>query len=335
MSLQRETDKFSESPHIGSCLSTPSSCAWILVGPTATGKTAVSNELARRLGADVLSADSMLVYRGMDIGTAKPTAAECAGLEMHGVDVVGPDETFNVGIWLEAARAGFESAARKGRDLVVAGGTGFYVNALLRGIDAPPAEDPARREELAALFASGGIEALRDTAETLSPGSVATLSDASNPRRVMRLIEKLKADPASVPPAGGVECRGSVVAGLHVEPAVLERRIVVRVAKMFEMGLLDEVAGLRAKYPNFSDTAGKGIGYAEAIAELDGELSQAEAVGRMVVRTRQLAKRQRTWFRHQLNVEWVSGPVDESDVARAADDVLEVWKRNGKSSMSW
>lgn len=318
-----------------SCILAPVTCAWILVGPTATGKTAVSSALARRLGADVLSADSMLVYRGMDIGTAKPTATECTGLEMYGVDIVGPDETFNVGIWLEAARSGFESAIRKRRDIVVAGGTGFYVNALLRGLDAPPAADPALRDEMAVLFASGGIDALRDYAEMLSPGSVATLSDASNPRRLMRLIEKLTADPASVPPAGGVVCRGSVVAGLHVEPAVLERRIAARVAKMFEVGLLDEVAGLRAKYPGFSDTAGKGIGYAEAIAVLDGELSQAEAVDRMVVRTRQLAKRQRTWFRHQLNVEWVLGPVDESDVARAADDVMEVWKRNGKSTVSW
>ncbi len=308
--------------------------AWILVGPTATGKTAVSNELAHRLGADVLSADSMLVYRGMDIGTAKPTDDECAGLVIHGIDLVGPDESFNVGIWLEAARGAFEAAACQGRDVVVAGGTGFYVNALLRGIDAPPATDAILREKMVALLERGGAEALRDYAESLSPGSVATLSDASNPRRLMRLIEKLSIDPEAVSSPEGVSCRGRVVAGLQMDSAVLEKRIAMRVETMFESGLLDEVAVLRARYPHFSETAGKGIGYAEALAVLDGMISRAEAVERIVVRTRQLAKRQRTWFRHQLDVEWVSGPVDERDVARASDEVMEVWKRNGKTTVS-
>lgn len=307
--------------------------AWILVGPTATGKTAVSNELARRLGADVLSADSMLVYRGMDIGTAKPTPAECTGLVMGGIDLVGPDETFSVGTWLEAARTTFDTAVRQGRDVVVAGGTGFYVNALLGGIDAPRANDGILREKMAAMLERGGVALLRETAELLSPGSVATLTDPLNPRRLMRLIEKLSIDPQSVSSHDRVSCRGRVVAGLQVEPPILEKRIGARVEKMFESGLLDEVAALRARYPHFSETAGKGIGYAEAIAVMDGALSRAEAVERIVVRTRQLAKRQRTWFRHQLDVDWVSGPVDERDVARAADEVMEVWKRNGKTAV--
>jgi len=294
----------------------------------------VSNELARRLGAEVLSADSMLVYRGMDIGTAKPTAAECAGLVMHGIDLVDPDENFSVGTWLDAARAAFESAEGRGRDVVVAGGTGFYVNALLRGIDAPSATDEALRKKLADLLERGGVDLLRETAESLSPGSVATLSDASNPRRLIRLIEKLSIDPNAVASPDGVSCRGRVVVGLQVEPSILEHRIASRVETMFESGLLDEVEALRTSYPNFSETAGKGIGYAEALAVIDGILSCAEAMERIVVRTRQLAKRQRTWFRHQLDVEWVPGPVDAHDVSRAADEVMEVWKRNGKTNVS-
>jgi len=305
--------------------------AWILVGPTATGKTAVANELARRLDAVVLSADSMLVYRGMDIGTAKPTPEECRGLAIYGVDLAEPDEHFSVGAWLEAARAAFAAAEARSRDVIVAGGTGLYVNALLRGLDAPAA-DPALREELKALTREGGTAALRERAERLSPGSTTQLPDPDNPRRLIRLVERLLAGAA--PGGTGLACRGRVVAGLAFPPAALADRITARVEAMFENGLLDEVARLRAAYPGFSATAGMGIGYAEAAAVLDGVLTREAAVERIAARTRQLAKRQRTWFRTQLDVEWADGPADAGDVARAADDVLEIWKRHGKTPVA-
>jgi len=308
--------------------------AWILVGPTATGKTAVSNALARRLGMDVLSADSMLVYRGMDIGTAKPTPSECLGLVVRGMDLASPDEAFSVGAWLEAAAAAFDAAEQAGRDVVVAGGTGLYVNALVHGLDDAPPSDPRLRAEITSLFEKGGVEALRTHAERLSRGSTASLPDPGNPRRLTRLIEKLSSAPAPIGASGKITCRASTVAGLHVEPEMLERRITRRVEKMFADGLLDEVAALRARYPAFSATAGQGIGYAEAIAVLDGALTRGAAVERIALRTRQLAKRQRTWFRHQLAVEWVKGPEDGDDVRRAADDVMEVWKRHGKTTVS-
>ena len=306
--------------------------AWILVGPTAAGKTAVSNELARRLGADVLSADSMLVYRGLDIGTAKPTRDEQQGLVLHGIDLAAPDERFSVGAWLAAAKKAFDSAEAAGRDLVVAGGTGLYINALLRGLDSPPADMEILRPQIQARFEAGGVDALRAYAEQLSPGSVETLADPDNPRRLTRLIEKLSADPASS--AGRITCHGHILAGLQVEPKILEIRIIRRIEKMFADGLLDEVAALRHRYPAFSETAGQGIGYAEAMAVLDGRMTREEAATRIALRTRHLAKRQRTWFRHQLEVDWVAGPEDARDVPRAADQVLEVWKRHGKTPVS-
>ena len=377
----------------------PRRAAFLLVGCTAAGKTAVAHASARESGALVLSADSMLVYRGMDVGTAKPTAAERAGVVLRGVDLADPDEPFSAGRWLESAREAAREAAEAGRDLVVAGGTGLYVSALLRGIDTREA-DPGRRAELEALLAREGPEALVARAESLSPGSTAAI-DAKNPRRLVRLVEileshaesaesfshaenaesaELRSGEAGSPaggaaerseaegvghaesfshaesaegaeprsgeagsPAGGAaersEAEGVVHAplvGLDFPPDVLNARIERRARAMFEGGLLDEVRALCERFPGFErSTAGAGIGYAEALAALRGEISVDEAVARTAQRTRRLAKKQRTWWRHQARVEWVRGPADEADVARAARDVRDLWSHYGKVPLSF
>lgn len=303
--------------------------AWILVGPTATGKTAVSCELARRLGAVVLSSDSMLVYKGMDIGTAKPSSSELEDIDVFGIDIVPPSEKFSTGRWLECAKEAFAT----GRDVIVAGGTGLYINALINGIDAPPSST-ATRAVTTEILERGGVEALRMRAEELSPGSVTSLDDPDNPRRLMRLVEKLLAGATASDSDKRLTSNGGIVAGLEISPTALAVRIEARVIKMFEDGLLDEVAELRRNYPGFSETAGKGIGYAEAAAVLDGVIDRKEAIQKIALRTRQLAKRQRTWFRHQLDVDWIRGPENKHDVARAADDVMEAWKRHGKTRIS-
>ena len=377
----------------------PRRAAFLLVGCTASGKTAVAHAIARESGALVLSADSMLVYRGMDVGTAKPTAAERAGVVLRGVDLADPDEPFSAGRWLESAREAAREAAEAGRDLVVAGGTGLYVSALLRGIDTREA-DPGRRAELEALLAREGTGALVARAESLSPGSTAAI-DAKNPRRLVRLVEILeshaesaesfshaenaeRAEPRSGEagsPAGGAaersEAEGVVHAessfshaenaesaeprsgeagspaggaaerseaegvghaplvGLDFPPEVLNARIERRARAMFESGLLDEVRALCERFPGFErSTAGAGIGYAEALAALRGEISVGEAVARTAARTRRLAKKQRTWWRHQARVEWVRGPADEADVARAARGVRDLWSHYGKVPLS-
>ena len=315
--------------------------AFFLVGCTASGKTAVAHAIARESGALVLSADSMLVYRGMDVGTAKPTAAERAGVVLRGVDLADPDDPFSAGRWLDAAREAAREAAEAGRDLVVAGGTGLYVSALLRGIDTREA-DPGRRAELEALLAREGPEALVARAESLSPGSTAAI-DAKNPRRLVRLVEILESHAGSSgSPAGGAAERSAAegvvhapLVGLDFPPEVLNARIERRARAMFEGGLLDEVRALCERFPGFErSTAGAGIGYAEALAALRGEISADEAVARTALRTRRLAKKQRTWWRHQARVEWVRGPADEADVARAARDVRDLWSQYGKVPLS-
>ena len=339
--------------------------AHFLVGCTASGKTAVANEIARRTGALVLSADSMLVYRGMDVGTAKPAAAECAGVDLRGIDLADPDEPFSTGRWLDAARGAFVEAEAAGRDVVVAGGTGLYVSALRHGLDTREA-DPGLRAELDELFARGGIEALVARAEALRPGAAATV-DTRNPRRVMRLVEILEshaefaevvdphaefaevvdshaenaenaeiARPQAAPLRGRAAVRDSeCLIGLDFPPDELAVRIERRAKAMFDGGLLDEVRALLARFPAFErSTAGAGIGYAEALGVLRGELAVGEAVARTAARTRRLAKKQRTWWRHQARVEWVRGPADGTDVARVADDVLDLWRKHGKTTVS-
>ena len=305
--------------------------ALFLVGCTASGKTAVANAIARETGALVLSADSMLVYRGMDVGTAKPTAAELSGVELRGVDLADPDEPFSAGRWLEAARAAFAEAAAAGRSVIVAGGTGLYVSALLRGLDTREA-DPVRRAELEAELKRDGVDAMLARIEAAKPGATAAV-DAKNPRRVLRLAEivldrshaEFAEDESHAEGAEGL-------VGLEFPTERLNERIERRARSMFEGGLLDEVRRLCERFPGFEkSTAGAGIGYAEALAALRGEIAVEEAIERTAARTRRLAKKQRTWWRHQARVEWVRGPADEADVARAARDVREAWRKHGET----
>ena len=311
----------------------------------------MATEIARRTGALVLSADSMLVYRGMDVGTAKPSEEELAGTVFRGANLVAPDEPFSAGRWLEAARAAFDEAEAAGRDVVVAGGTGLYVTTLLRGIDVPASEPAlrARLEEMAAR--EGGPAALVARAEALRPGSTAAV-DTANPRRVIRLLEILMSEspprsglaaqsapshtPPPPPPRRPSATASAPLAGLWFDPDRLALRIEARARAMFANGALQrETQSLLALHPGFErSTAGAGIGYAEALALLRGEMDEEEAIARVATRTRHLAKKQRTWWRHQANVVWVPGPENPSDVPRAASDVLDVWRKQGRTTVA-
>lgn len=315
--------------------------AWILVGPTATGKTATANELARRTGSLLISADSMLVYKGMDIGTAKPTKEELEGIDFRGADLVAPNEPFSTGKWLEAAKAAFAEAEQQGRSVIVAGGTGLYISALLKGIDVPGAEDAELRAKLNAEHAAGGIEALWQRLAAI-PEVLEAMPDKENPRRVIRMIEVLEAKGEEGAKAFAAQLVAEsatdvsmqpAIAGLWAEPELLKLRIEKRAREMFTIGLLEEVKFLREQYPNFSSTAGSGIGYQEAQDALDGKCSVEEAIERTIVRTRQLAKRQRTWFRHQNNVKWVPAPNTAIEVSRVADKIMEVWNGYGPAEV--
>lgn len=300
---------------------------WVLVGPTASGKTDVAHRIARRQGWGIVSADSMLVYRGLDIGTAKPTARERRGIPYAGIDLVEPSQPCSAGLFLE--RVGREVRRADGpADWIVTGGTGLYVKCLMEGLDAPAPGDPGARREAEAAFEAGGVSALQDLLSRSAPEALARLADPMNPRRLVRAYEVARAGGG----APGRHRNAAVIVGLRPDRAEHERRMVRRVGRMFAEGLVEEVRSILASGVALSVTARHAIGYQEALDVLSGACTEAQALVRTAIRTRQYAKRQMTWFRHQADVDWVEvGPgADPDDVAR---EVEARWEQHGSARL--
>jgi len=282
---------------------------WFLVGPTASGKTAVALEVAERVGAEILSLDSMAIYRGMDIGTAKPTPDERARVPHHLIDLVDPGEAFDTGRYVaEAERAVADIVGRGGIPLFV-GGTALYLKALTEGLfDGPPA-DWALRHRLEAEAAEHGSPALHDRLRTVDPTAAVRI----HPNDLRRIIRALEVHATTGRPISEQQTQfGSpssrhdcVIAGIRRDRAELHERINRRVDIMFEAGLVDEVRGLLAGPQGVSHAAGQFVGYGEVIAYLHGECSLDEAREKIQTRTRQFAKRQLTWFRSFAQIRWV------------------------------
>ncbi len=302
--------------------------AFFLVGPTAVGKSSVAQYLAEQRSASILSADSMLIYRGMDIGTAKPTVAERGDVPYYGVDLAEPDESFNV--W-DYRRDALEALAAlpEGEELIVTGGTGLYVKSLVHGLEDRPGGDAALRAEWERRLADEGIAALQEAVRRAAPERYEALADKENPRRLIRALETAGAPPET---PSWQSTEEPVLAGLSMEPELLNARIAQRVEEMYAQGLVEEVTRLLERERPLSETARQAIGYAEAIALIEGQATQAEAVERTVVRTRRLAKRQRTWFRHQANVDWVE-VTPGADVAALAEQVAQRWRKHGATEI--
>jgi tRNA dimethylallyltransferase len=292
----------------------------------------VAQILAERRGAAVVSADSMLVYRGMDIGTAKPSPSERGAVPYYGLDLADPSESYSAGAWVRAVASAFRAPAA-GVPIVV-GGTGLYIRALLSGLDVPAADEEARARWQGVL-AAGGVPALQRALLARDPRALDRLTDPLNPRRLIRALERLDAGggtveaPAGPGPAPRIAPR---IVGLRVPRPILHRRIRERVERMFAGGLAEEVRALRDRFPVWSDTARTAIGYAEAAAWMDGRMTRAEAIERTVIRTRQLAKRQETWFRHQAQVAWVD-VTDTESAAALAGRVNEQWEEHGAANL--
>jgi len=301
--------------------------AYFLVGPTAAGKTAVAQVLAERRNAFILSADSMLVYRGMDVGTAKPTVVERDGVRYWGVDVVAPTEPFTTALFIEEARRCFEAATRDGREVIVVGGTGLYVRALLDGLDLLPEVDPGVRARWQSLFEREGTGGLQAALKRMNPDWFASLADPFNNRRLIRALELCDSGCKAPPSSWKQGVNGHTVTGLDWARADLTKRIDARVRTMYSLGLREEVEAL-TNSGGLSASAAQAIGYSEALAWIKGGLSRDEAMALTAARTRQLAKRQMTWFRHQLTVSWVTVTAGDS-VAAAADRVAADWERRG------
>ena len=307
--------------------------AWILAGATATGKTDVAQILAEQTACAILSADAMLVYRDMNIGTAKPTPAMRGNTPYYGLDLVTPAEPFSTGLWLvEAARALHNTTATTNSSgLIITGGTGLYLKALTAGLDSNVAQ-PEAREIWQKLFEQEGVPALHAALAQRDPQALQTLSDPANPRRLIRALEHLDTH-GSLPQQWRLPAVASAPAViLRLPRATLHTRIQQRVEQMFARGLIEETRALRQTYPLWSATAGKAIGYAEVCDLLDGKLSQPEALERIVIRTRQLAKRQETWLRHQLHAVWLDITNHESP-PQIAQRVLALWRNYGPTTI--
>lgn len=279
---------------------------WCLAGPTAAGKSAVALLLAERLDAEIVSADSMAVYVGLDIGTAKPTAAQRARVPHHLVDIVPASAPFSVALWLEAATAAIADIRRRGRRILVTGGTPLYLKALRDGLAPVPEADPAARVGLAAEAAALGPAALHARLALVDPLAASRIHPADQ-RRIIRALEIVAAGGRAA--TGWSHDRAAAWAGrflvLDRPRRLLARRIDRRVEGMFAAGLVDEVRSALAA-GGLGPTAAQAAGYAECLDLLAGRCTAADAVARTQQRTRQLAKRQRTWLRSFPEAVWVS-----------------------------
>jgi tRNA dimethylallyltransferase len=280
----------------------------VLTGPTAVGKTEWALRWAEAQGAEIVSCDSLLFYRGMDIGTAKPTAAERARVPHHLIDICEVTEQASVTHYVTLAKRAVEEITGRGRAVLVTGGSGFYLKSFLAPVADEVAVAPELRVEVRALPLAAALTRLR----ALNPAGLGAL-DTANPRRVTRALERCLASGRPLAdlaaefarqPAAFADWRVELTR-LDRPPAELEQRIEARVAAMLGHGLVDEVRRLRAAGLERNPSAAKAIGYREVIDFLEGKLPEAGLAAEIGQNTRALVKKQRTWFRTQLPVHRV------------------------------
>ena len=277
----------------------------VICGATATGKTALSLSIAERLPrAEIVSADSRQVYRGMDIGTAKASAAERARVPQHGLDLVAPDQAFTAADYQGHASEALTGIAEGGGVALLVGGTGLYIRAVARGLPlAETGHDAEARTRLETRLAGEGLHSLVADLRSHAP-TVAASTDLANPRRVVRALERVAIAGDAPPPAPRGYPGRVLWLGLQSERAPHAARIADRARGQFESGLLDEAAELGRRFDH-SLPAFTAFGYREAFAVLDGSLGVEEAIERTAMRTRQFARRQATWFRAEPGVRWI------------------------------
>jgi tRNA dimethylallyltransferase len=279
-----------------------------IVGPTASGKSDLALDIASRLGGEIVSCDSRQVYRGLDIGSAKPTAEERRLVPHHLLDVVDPDQPFSAADYARLARQALAEIAARGRISLVVGGTGLYLRALLDGLFEGPARDPDLRRRLEAIAERGGGARLFALLSRADPQTASRLHERDRVR-VIRALEvfrctgrPISSHQAVAPlPLQGFE---RLVLGLCPERAALRRRVEARTSRMIEAGLMSEVAALLARgYPAGLPPL-QAIGYRQVVAVLEGRLPRERLEAEIVTATMRYAKRQMTWFRHQTRPIW-------------------------------
>jgi len=294
---------------------------WYLTGATATGKSRVSLVLAERLNAEIVSLDSMAIYRGMDIGTAKPSAEAKQRCRHHLIDILEPADEYSVTQYLDDVTRVVGDIRSRGREPLFVGGTALYLKSLLRGVFEGPPADWEFRRAVEAEVEQVGIEALHARLEQVDPLSAAKLHK-NDKRRIIRALEvyKVTGTPISHLQTQFEEGRRAErcrVFALRWPRDVPHQQIYTRVERMFAAGLVEEVRGLLERYGGLGRTANQAVGYREAIGHLRGETDLAETVERVKARTRQFARRQEIWFRGLSECRFV----ELDDPAEAADSI--------------
>jgi tRNA dimethylallyltransferase len=297
----------------------------VICGPTAVGKTAAGIEVARAVGGEIISADSMQVYRHMDIGTAKPTAAEQAAVRHHLIDIVDPDEPFDAAAYAALGRRAAAEVGRRGRTPVVVGGTGLYIKALLRGLFRSDARDPAVRSRLRAEAESMGPAALHARLERCDPQTAARL----HPNDAVRILRALEVFEVTGRPISELQQEHrfadtpfrALMIGLALEREALYRRIDRRVEAMAAAGLEEEVRRLLAMGYEPELRPMQSIGYSHMAALIAGAVSREECLRTLQRDTRRFAKRQMTWFRAYPDIVWRS-PEQSREIIKLAEAFL-------------
>jgi tRNA dimethylallyltransferase len=279
-----------------------------VVGPTATGKSDLGVALARALDGEVVNADAMQLYRGMDVGTAKLTPSERAGVPHHLLDVLDVTDTATVAAYQREARAVVERLLATGRTPVLVGGSGLYFQAVVDDLEFP-GTDPALRAELEAELAEHGPVALHTRLAAVDPAAAEVVLP-SNGRRIVRALEVValtgKPFPARLPTSGAPRY-DAVLLGIDRPTDELDLRVARRVARMFAAGLVEETRGLLARGLRDGPTASRALGYQQVVAALDGAGDLATAAAETVVATRRFVRRQRSWFRRDRRIHWLDG----------------------------
>ncbi len=296
----------------------------VIAGPTAGGKTALAVELAQRLDAEVVNADSMQVYRGMDIGTAKPTLSERAGVPHHLLDVVDPDQPFNAALFRSLALPTVHDIVRRGKVCLVVGGTGLYIRSLLGGLMPVPPSDPAVRNALIAEWKDGGLERLHARLERLDPEAAAKIHphDGLRITRALEILALTRQKASALVRAHGFGDRtlSSLKIVLDVPRSALYEKIDVRSLHMMRSGLIEETEGLLRSGFSPDLKPMQAIGYRHAVGFLQGRWSMDETVELLQRDTRRYAKRQLTWFKADPEMHWMA--------PEAVDRVLAVIRRH-------
>ena len=279
-----------------------------IAGPTASGKTALAVELAKLTDGEVVSCDSMQVYKGMDIGTAKPTEEEKQGIPHHMLDVAEPDEDFSVSRYCEMAAPIVDDILERGKTAIIAGGTGLYMDSLVRGNAFAPFPSTGMRERLEAQADAEGMDAMRALLESIDPEAAARIHDRKRLIRALEVyyetgetITEHNRRTQAIPPRYDPLWLGLDFA----ERSELYRRIDLRVDIMLETGLVAEIESLLAQGIPAKCTAMQAIGYKEFVDALDGACTIGEAAARVQQASRRYAKRQLTWFRRNPNMHWL------------------------------